>query len=140
MKGKNYLLITSILIIAGALTGFILNAFSSVLPIYWHISRLVAMIICLLLLISGILGLVNRYRSAMICVIFGVMFAGVSILSIPAMFWIGGGSMPVGMVLIGILYFIIFGLYLRGVFLNKKVPKKEVYYIPADFIPLHHHS
>lgn len=140
MKGKNYLLFTSILIIAGALTGFILNIFSAFLPTYWHMSRLVSAIVCVLFFICGVLGLVYRYRYSVICVVLGVMLAVFSLLSIPIMFFIGGGSAPVGLILIGFAYFIIFGLYLRGVFLNKKVPKKEVYYIPADFVPVRHNS
>ena len=140
MKGKNYLLITSILIIAGACAGFIMSIFSSLLSDYWHLSRLICAVICFLFLFTGLMGLICRNRSVPVCTVFGTASCVLSILSIPLMFWIGGGTVPVGLILSGLGYFVLFVLYLKGVFLNKRSAKKEVYYVPADFIPLRYHS
>ena len=137
MKGRNYLLITSILIIAGAIAGFILNTSSNLLPAYLHTT--ITTIICSLFLLTGVLGLVFRNRAVFICYFLGFLLCGFSIISIPLMFWIGGGTAPFGLVLAGLAYFMIFGMYLTGVFLNKKVPRKEIHFIPSDFIPLRHH-
>ena len=139
MKGKNYLLITSILIMTGACAGFILSTFSSLLSDYWHVSRLICAVVCFLFLITGFLGFICRYRSAPVCTVFGTASCVLSILSLPLMFWIGGGTVPVGLILAGLGFFAVFCLYLKGVFLNRRTAKKEVYYVPADYIPLRYH-
>jgi len=92
MKGKNYLIITSILIIAGSLAGFMTDIFSSMFPGNWHVSSLVSAVICLLFLITGIMGLACRKIYSLICVILGIILCIFSILSIPLMFWAGDGS------------------------------------------------
>ena len=130
MEGKNYLLITGILTIAGALTGFILNMFSTFFHGYWRIS---VMVICVLLLITGITGLIYRRRSVSICIILGIAMSVLSIASIPVIFWIGDGTAPLGMILAAFICFIIMSLYLKGIYLNRKSSRAEEYWYAASF-------
>lgn len=138
MKGKNYLMITSILIIASAVVSIILCFISNILPAYLHAFRLLIAVVCLLSFVTGILGFVYRDKAESVCIFLGFLLCSLSVLSIPFLFWIGRGSAPFGLVLIGFVYMMIFGLYLTGVFLNRKAPKKEVRFIPYDYIPLRH--
>ena len=128
MKGKFYLLISSILIIAGALVGTALNLLS-VLPVnyYTTVLQVAWYIFCALLFISGIIGIIDRSKPATICIILGIILTILAVGSIPLMFLIGQGSAPAVMVVSGLLSIVVFGIYLDGAVLNKKC-KPHSYY------------
>ena len=128
MKGKKYILITSIIIIVGALAGLAINLFTRYFPTYWHVSRLICVGICGLLLVTGILGITNRGRSSLACKIFGFLLFILSLFSLPFMFWTGNGSAPVSELVCGFIGLIIIGLYLFGVFLNREKKTREYRY------------
>ena len=123
MKGRNFLIITSILIIVGALTGFALNI------IFFHGYKCIPGItICALLLTTGILGLAYCNRSALICIVFGIIMSVLSIASIPVMFWIGNGTAPIWIFPTGFAFFIILRFYLEGVHMNKRFSSEKEYW------------
>ena len=129
MKGSFYLLVSGILIFTGAFAGFIINMIST---FHHPFLRIPGMIICLFLMITGILGIVNRNRSSFICSIFGISMSIISVISIPLMFWIDDGSAPAGMLLAVICFFVLLGLYMKGVNLNKRSDKEKIYRYAAS--------
>lgn len=129
MKGKNYLLVAGILIISGALTGLAL----SILSLFGTIeiangitagignknTALIEAGFSILLLISGIIGIINRRKPNISSVVWGFIPLFLLILAIPFMFWAGNGSAPAGMLVAGLAGIPVFVLYLTGAFLNR---------------------
>lgn len=129
MKGRNYLIITSILIIIGALTGFALNI------IFLHGYKCIpGIMICTLLLITGILGLAYCNRSALICIVLGITMSVLSLASIPVMFWIGNGTAPIWIFPAGFAFFIILRFYLEGVHMNKRFSREKDYWYTMSLL------
>ena len=129
MKGKYYLLITSILIIAGALAGFAVNTFAAFPKHYTGTIQAVLLIICALLLITGITGIIDRSKPATLSIVLGIILIIISISSLPFMFIVGNGSAPADLVLIGIISTFVMGFYLNGAFLNKRTPLRKYSYL-----------
>ena len=122
MKGKIYLLITSILIIAGAITGLILfTIYPTPVP------RFVEYSACGLFLITGIIGIAERTKRSTVCVILGTILLALAIGSIPAMLVFGKGSASLGLLLSALVSIVVTGLYLLGAKMNKK-PRHAKYY------------
>ena len=122
MRGKNYLLISSILIIAAAFAGFTLNILSVYPRHYTGVFRSTWFLVCLLNIIAGILGIIDRSRPAAICIAAGIILFVISIASLPLLFITGRGSAPVDLVIIILLNIFASGFYLNGAFMNRKKP------------------
>lgn len=122
MKGKAYLLITSILIIAGAITGFILiSMYSSNLP------RIAVYAVCGLSFVTGIIGIVERAKRSRLCIVMGSILLILAICSIPAMFVVGKGTISLGLLLSVLASIVVVGFYLNGATLNSNGRKSDYY-------------
>ena len=129
MQGKLYLLITSLIIIAGALSGLFIDLVTHYFPTYWHVPRVAGLGICIVLLITGVLGIVNREKSSVACMILGNILGIISLCSIPVMFWVGHGSAPMSQLICAFVGVIVFGIYLFGVTLNRGRRIREYHHI-----------
>jgi len=122
MKGKTYLLITRILIIAGAIAGFVLfSMYSTNLP------KAAEYIVCTLFFVTGIIGIVERAKRSRLCIVLGSVLLILAIGSIPAMFLLGKGSISFGLLVSALASIVVVGFYLNGATLNSNGRKTDVY-------------